>query len=370
MRIQFQHYRKKINNVTLKDNIAIIILSAAAILCGCTKIDNVSSPQRKVSFVVGSYVVNTKAENSLLDESITSFKCKAFLYGAGVNGVQYFFGTDGEDINWNATAQEWSPALDYYWPNSSESYINFVSYYDNNGTPSTATETSLAWTGRTIGNTDNILFADEAWGYRNNTATYLKDGVTGGIPTLFHHALAQISVKAKASKLTDTDGTTYSITLNSFTLKNVYNVGDLSLTNSQPVQTPSCQSWETTGWTISSGATVSDIPSTMTSGQALTLEAATIEGFDNRTVLPQETSNMQMSLSTRIRTTYGTNNYIEETIDFTVNLSDFIGTTSSSWDMNKRITYTITIDPSTALIEIVPEMKTWATTPESMITIE
>ena len=178
----------------MKHRLYIAILAVLVALWGCTRVEMDPVPGKKVTFSVGSYVPQTRAV-SLDSEGITSFTSKAFLHAEGVSGVQNFFGPDGESIVYNPTALEWAPAIEYFWPKSSESYINFVSWYDELSAPTTATETSLVWSNRTIGANDNILVADVAWRYKENTtnaAQYTGDAILTGVPVLFHRMLSRV----------------------------------------------------------------------------------------------------------------------------------------------------------------------------------
>ena len=181
----------------------MMIFAVAALAAGCAKVEVIDAPEREISFTVGNYAPATKA---VAVTEFTSFKSKGYLYAEGVATVQDFFGANGETISVDdpINPTEWTPSHPYYWPKSANSYINFVSWYDKNGAPTTATETSLVWeidgTNRTLASDDNILVADKAWFQKDNTFNgeqYTDDAITSGVPTLFKHLLAQVSVKAK-----------------------------------------------------------------------------------------------------------------------------------------------------------------------------
>ena len=366
----------------------MLIPLALVAFAACAKVEREEAPATKVTFNVGSYAAQTKADShghlSLLDEEITSFRSMAFLHANGVSETQAFFGTTGETISWNSSAKEWAPSHPYYWPKSPNSYINFVSWYDKNAAatakPSTITETNLAWTGRTIAVDDNIMYANEAWHYQQNAETHLLDGVTEGVPTLFHHALAQVKFQAKARTLTQ-DGavsetnpaTTYMVKIKSATLTPYYKKGSLALTNAEPAAVPNVVAWTYNatsaplGWTVDTDATAQ----TMTGAElTLTTNLVPIPGRSS-VVLPQSVENMALTLTYEISTSYdgGTSYYSVETPpavtvplyrpSSATNAATAFSNTISSWEMNKIYTYNIIIDPVTNVIIYSPTAVAW-----------
>ena len=199
-----------------------ILAIAAVAAVGCAKTEVVSTPDVKIGYQVANYSTQTKADDGgFLKEmeafSITPanamFKSVAFINADNGNDGQeaparfYAAATDQvETIKY--ASNQWAPVgADYYWPKSPNSDIDFFSWFDLNETASNhianATFSSptytLAWTAdRTIALKDNVMYADPVWRQKQNTkpATYHKDGVTEGVPTLFHHALAQDHVQS------------------------------------------------------------------------------------------------------------------------------------------------------------------------------
>lgn len=366
---------------------------ALVALAACAKVEREEAPASKVTFNVGTYAAQTKADThghlSLLDENITSFRSMAFLHANGVNETQAFFGTTGETISWNSSAKEWAPSHPYYWPKSPNSYINFVSWYDKNAaataTPSNITETSLAWTGRTIAADDNIMYADEAWHYQQNAKTHLLDDVTEGVPTLFRHALAQVRFQAKARTLTQ-DGevsvtnpaTTYVVKIKSATLTPYYKKGSLALTNTEPAAGPNVVAWTYNatsaplGWTVDTDATAQTMTGT---GLTLNTDLVPIPGMSS-VVLPQSVgSNMVLTLTYETTTRYADGTTVVETppaVSIPMYIYDDPDTTDddevaatafsnsiSAWEMNKIYTYNIIIDPVTNVIIYSPTAVAW-----------
>ena len=341
---------------------------AALTLAACTKteIDETAIPDQKIEFNVASYVPQTRADNyvSLVKET-TTFSTMAYLHAEGVTTVQDYFGATGETITAdNATnPSAWLPSHDYYWPKSKKSYINFVSWFDKNGAPTTISETSLAWANRTIATDDNIMWADEAWHYNSNAQTYKLDDVKEGVPTLFHHALAKLCIKAKADPVTggSDNKTTWVVTLEDIKITGTDKQGTLTLTNEEPTGTsPAQQAYTTTtttGW-VPAG-TAPGI--TMTNTNVLT--TSLVDVLAEQSVLPQDLGNAKLEFKLHIITKYNGTKYSEEIISFTGDKAvalNTLGTTPiTAWEMNTKYTYNIIINPETNIVKFDPAVIPW-----------
>ena len=347
----------------------IFLLAAVALVAftACTKIEDTdATPARKITFQAASYLQQTKAEVSIMSE-FTSFKCKAFLHAAGyTDETQNMFTAEGETISaytsGNAvttTSSEvsyWAPSHDYYWPKDPTSYINFVGWYDKKGTaPTSSSETLLKWENYSVLTTANLLFADEAWHYKANPTTgyHLDGSVSEGVPMLFHHALAQLCIQAKVTKASE-GNTSWDVTLEDISLAGVFNQGTLTLSNTEPSgTTPATQPW--TGSWVPSGTAGSVSMSDVTT--PLTTTAVDVLTMQN--VLPQTvTNNVVLNFKYNISYKYNGSEYAHEKITASVQLNS-ITDAITSWDMNKKITYTITINPETTIIRIDPAMVDW-----------
>ena len=372
----------------LKTRAIYFIIAAVAMtsLVACTKFED-TAPPRKITFEKAIYRPQTKADpdpviKSVMDE-FTSFKCKAFLH-ADNGGTAYFptqdmFGANGETISAYTSNDEkttdstavayWAPSHDYYWPKGERSFINFVGWYDAKGTaPSEATETSLKWNGYTVETTDNLLFADEAWRYKANPESnrYGFNGIEKGVPMLFHHALAKLCIEAKVAETTienKTGGaglgnTNWEVTLSNIKLDGIYTTGDLVLTNTEPTGTASATSEWQGGWTPTGSTTTINMTAVATPLDKT--NATTILAMQS--VLPQTVTNaVVLSFDYNIDTKFNGEKYAQEKIHASIKLNDANAVTGriSSWDMNKKVTYTIIIDPVTTTIKIDPAMVDW-----------
>lgn len=331
-------------------HISLILVVAA--LAGCAKTEFVPTPEKEVTFAVGSYAPDTKTSSLLdVDGRIESFRSQGFLHAEGISTVQNFFGTNGETISYNGTSL-WQPSHTYYWPKSSNSYINFVSWYDKNGDPDSISDTHATWTidgtTRTLRADDNIMFADVAWHYNQNTtpATYGHDNVSEGVPTLFHHAMSQVRVQARLQSVSSTS--TFTVSVRNFRLTNVFNTGSLDLNNTEPAgTTPATQAWS------GSWSTENYTATNMSGLNNVALSTTATDVFSLQTMIPQSTETINAEFEYAIRTTFSNGDYIEETVPASVNLFSFTGD-SGQWNMNSRITYTIVINPETYYITLVP----------------
>lgn len=359
-----------------------LILAAAAIVamaaCSKTQLDESSIPDVPVTFQATNYVTQTKAGEVSVLSDFTAFQCKAYLHAEGidlddngnVNGTSFqnFFGT-GETISWNSSDKEWAPSHTYYWPKGSKSFVNFIGWYGVDGTGAASTPTityaydgtaskykaTLVWDYTSVaGNAaSNLLYADMAWRFKQNnegTTHYLKDGVTQGVPMLFHHALAQINVKvyADGTSLTAGSGTvedanaTWTIALESPKITPVYNAGTLTLTNEDPGTAATVQAW-TGSWAGSGNA--GDIAASNLNVDKITKATANTL-FNATCVLPQTIgASVVLSFNMRITTTYKTNptNPNVELIPVSIKLNDM---STTEWAQNTKYTYYLKIVPS------------------------
>ena len=341
-------------------HIALLVMTTA-LAAGCVKTE-LAVKEKEVIFSVGSRALMTKAVEEVTE--FDSFSSKGYLHAEGVAGVQDFFGAAGETITKTDVGggeYNWLPSHIYYWPKHNGSYVNFVSWYDN-GTPAPAvTETSITWTNRTVGTDDNILVANKAWYQKANVQNYF----TPGVPTLFKHLLAKVTVRAKSTIESKTVGdveTAWTLKISDFQLHNVYTSGSLSLTNTTPpADSESLKITEWTGdWTIT--GTTTDVPGPAGSTTLGASDYTNVVAM--RSVLPQAVADIYMSFKYEVTTTT-TNSVTHSTHTFTESvdvanlaLNTFTGYTGD-WVMNKIITYNININPETGAIVIIPVADTW-----------
>lgn len=397
---------------------AVVALVASA---ACTKVED-ETPAQKVTFSAANYVPQTKAGEVSVFNDFKEFKSLAFLHAEGVDlnadysvktdSYQDFFGTGetispytaaGEKITNPTPATEnvgyWAPTHEYYWPKSTHSFVNFVGWYGTDGTNdvdptvsyvydnSTSKWTaSMTWnfSNATVGATgSNLLYADMAWRYNNNpTAAYGLNGLSSnynkGVPMLFHHALAQINVKAYATAATAesgepanaaltagasntvTDGNaTWTIKLTDVKITPIITSGTLALTNADKGSTGT-QEW-TGSWAVASGASAGDLA--LTSGTEVPVNqvakpAATGTDGDviaKTCVVPQTLgATVVLSFNLDITSVYTSPAATHhEIIPVSIKLND-MGT--AAWAMNTKYTYYLNINPSQKRVRFDPAL--------------
>ena len=381
------------------------VLAAAALvaLTACTKVDTpVSSNNKKISFEVASYMAQTKAETSLIDEGYQTFNTNAW-YHSPSDGTQYFM--QNINIDWNdAIANQWAPDADYFWPKTG--YVNFYSYAGTQAPTTVNTEGSLVYTDKVIVYNDNVLVADAAYGYNANLKTYQKDhSAVEGVPTLFRHYLAKLAfnVKLATTDAKKTATNRFKVEILDASVK-VSNKGTLTLSSSDPetsrdvtTDTPVYQPWTNANtananvawvpaaWSETSGSETIEkiqvVTSSPVEGQdmfqrtlnlGLNKTAQTETGDDlillaSRTVMPQVlTDNQVFYIKYKVYAYHDTDDtdngetpYSVETLEFSKPLKTFVSTITE-WDKNTKYVYNVIIDPIASKITFDPAVEEWA----------
>lgn len=399
-----------------------ILAIAAVAAVGCSKTELVDTPDVKIGFQVANYATQTKAgETSFLTEladlGVTSnqaFKSKAFINADNGNGGHTFATFFEESIKWDGTATQWAPASkDYYWPKSPKSNIDFFSWYDYENVAPTLTydgkDASMVWENKAVAGKSDVLFADIAFHQKqnNDTPEYGKDGVTEGVPTLFHHALAQVKFTAKIKddcyQIEDSKNTGnyhfWEVKLSNvaFAASKVHTNGTLTLTGADPDNNDAAASitpWTSAVWTNA------DTPAYVTNAWFQTAEALgttaltetaanlipnTYMGNGYIAVRPQTIGNdVTLGLTMTITHKYGTAIGSASTVSTeTINVTAYAPTdpytatgiqlnkigSISAWEMNHKYTYNIIIDPTTNIILYDPAVEAWVEEPAATANI-
>ncbi len=339
----------------------IIAVAALAASAACTK-NETETPASPIAFQVANYVPQTKA-NVVFGG--TEFKTSAWFHADASATTQDFMSSETIKFQSNNT---WAADRVYFWPKTG--WINFFSWA---GTPEPAVTEGAAAYGTssapvTIATNADAMLAEAAYRYSNvnaDTNLYtdpiLYNGVdTKGVPTLFHHMLAQVNfiVKFDARDIASTSGYKWDLIINSISL-NYGNQGYLEVNFTDPSATG--QAWPLTANTVNWTRTANtDLAGTLNLGDAnkQTTAAGNISAgkdlYKDVTVLPQDLtatgSNAKVSLNYTLISYYNDAKHIEETIDLTganaIALTDFTTETINEWDMNYKYTYTITIKPN------------------------
>ena len=374
--------------------------AAVVAIASCTNVDLIETPANKVSFQIANYAApQVKAAGDTLAFGEDHFYSKAFLHANGSASAQPFFG-DYETISQVGT--EWVPSKDYFWPKAADSYINFVSWYTNRLNPTTITEIALQWgasgSAVTIQPADTIMFADEAWRFKDNTDSDDKfkniSGVTEGVPTLFHQALARLSFNLRLKTDQIATKTIWDVTVKTDTLK-IQNTGYLNLTNADPngaANASQTVAWQAggvdatssiVGWTAASG-TEEIRESSHASGASYFNELA-FEGFapkdadhqatdyqvylPERTVMPQTLgTDVKFAMTFEIKIYHdadsdGTKDgdaYSTEIVPIAEQNLTALVPTITAWNMNTKVINNISIDPVGKTVKFDPAVIKWA----------
>lgn len=354
-----------------------IIIAAAALVAAaaCSEVENkLETPEEAISFKVVDYSAATRAgETSLITEGYEQFTTFAWIHADGAETGTPFM--NAEIVKWNANTTEWAPSSrPYYWPKSETSYINFFSFAGTDVPTTMNTEGEITLANVTVKKASNVLVADAAYGYKNNSnAKYKLDGVKEGVPTLFRHMLAQVYFDVKLDA-TVVDDAKYKFTavINELTLTSK-NTGAISLKFTDLGNTPGQKKFESeNGWELGEGtgslAKTENVTLTAT-GTKTAPESGFQKLMDWSSVMPQvlsvttdatTTDNVFVTFKYTLTTQYDTNDPYDEVITVSnVPLSKFTPTVTK-WDMNTRYTYHITINPvSGEKILFDPAVEAW-----------
>jgi len=335
----------------------ILCASALLALAACSKVAPVAESQHEIGFQVASYA--TKANVAIPDDTVFG-TYSWYTNEAGTTVAQMTNEKVGK------RGAEWKTIENtYYWPKTGS--IDFISYSPwVSGGPTEITATSLKFTAYKVGEVDanggftangvDLMYADKALKQKENGTEYTRiSGVASGVPTLFHHALANISFKIQANFLEWTDEqtqskTTWKVTVKSAKLGGAYTQGDLALTS-----TAAATTWtKPTGdvWTNLAAPVEFELISAA-DGVALTSKAKNETPTDLSEfgyVIPQQLGDAQtLTLVMDIETTQPNNvTFTQPNVTRVVKLNtgkngnNAIGV----WKMNQKIVYTILVKPT------------------------
>lgn len=339
----------------MKKSLSIIALAALAFV-GCSKvtadapISKTEDKGQEINFQVATYMGQTKAEGDKTNyPTDVSFGTYAWYNGGSGSTSTEFM--KNQEISyqtgvWKAKGQT------YYWPKTGT--IDFISYSPYDSTTPWLTVTANNLTASTTGVAANAdyLYSNKALAQTQNTTTYY----TAGVPTLFHHALCQICVKIKVEKTTNTTGdVTWVVELKEGAkIENYAKNGNLELTlgTNGAWTLPTNDVWSATEFDQSLSCAEQDLPYTLTT-TATEILALT-------TVMPQTLTNQALALSFKITTKTKAGTTITEDYTTSINLKNGMGKSAPEfWQMNKKITYTVTVNPEGAEIYFDPAVADW-----------
>lgn len=318
--------------------------------------------QKEISFEVANYVQSTRVGSFDTTQS----------FGAYVwhNNGSTLTLMNGDVATVSHSDSKWAPTPTLYWPTTGS--VDCQAYYPTSLQPTMdAAGLTLTYPTYTVLNAaedaaavpaHDVKYANRAHRY---TANELYEGFNG-IPTLFNHALAKLNFKVALSDAENLSDVTWTATVTQITVEGVYNTGNLELTTSVPGGTNEAQS----NWTLPSPAIWTNDGSTKAVARnwvetvSLTetdngVNAKTFDAGETYYVLPQAIENnvqkgtITYSLTQSVGGVSTTTNHNKP--------FNFHGKGLDNWEMNKNITYTLTIVPHTNKILFAPAVSDWET---------
>ena len=375
-----------------------ILLAAAAIaaLAGCSKVEvkSVDEAPARISWnaVVGKHSTKAPVEGTTFSTG-HSFKTFAFYNANGTTWpVDASLYIDNQEVSYHAgavapfVANSWHTVTANYWPRQGS--LTFFSYSFANkpvsfaGTLTCTAADGLKLEGYDVNATGNknsdFMVADIKVDQRQNTTN--AAGAEKGVPTIFRHALTQI-VGFNVETKDDYKGATLAagskvIEVKSIKIVNADSKGDYTMTNNAVTRTES--------WGNRSDSKTYEYTPVAGKSEALSTTAAELVN-EQKIFLPQDfaasgytytagASLLQKSLERQtvayktavaavghielkytIKTYTDATNYSEEEVTELIALHEI-----GNWNINKKITYKITIDLSSNIIYWDPTVEAWA----------
>lgn len=341
----------------------IIIAAALAAVCACSKNEPAQTAQKEISFQKASYLSQTKADGDPIEyDEDETFGVYAWFDSENAAEQNQAFMVN-ETVGY--TGSEWKVVgKTYYWPKTGN--VDFFAYAPTAEKPWITCDDEkhiLTAAETTIAGTEDYMYSSMAMDYNENVETYF----TTGVPVLFHHALAKLTVNFKAGKLVDPENedNVWEITVNQAEFLKVCNAGSLTLAMAEDTETAP----EVIEWTLPTNAIWT--PSTATEAKTDLQAAANLpltEEFaadllDEYTVLPQDLAGMNFHINFTIKASNdgGDNFYSTETVDRTYTVTEAFADAGNFWKMNTKVTYNVTITPSSDEILFDPAVVDWET---------
>lgn len=375
-----------------------ILLAAAAIaaLAGCSKVEvkSVDEAPARISWnaVVGKHSTKAPVEGTTFSTG-HSFKTFAFYNANGTawpTGASLYI--DNQEVSYHAAAvapfeaNSWHTGTVNYWPRQGS--LTFFSYSFANkpvsfaGTLTCTAAEGLKLVGYDVNATDNknsdFMVADIKVDQRQNTTD--AAGAEKGVPTIFRHALTQI-VGFKVETKDDYKGATLAagskvIEVKSIKIVNADSKGDYTMTNNAVTRTESwgnrsdSKTYEYTpvaGKSEALNTTAAELVNEQkiflpqdfaASGYTYTAGASLLQKSLERQTVAYKTAVAavgHIELKYTIKTYTDATNYSEEEVTELIALHEI-----GNWNINKKITYKITIDLSSNIIYWDPTVEAWA----------
>lgn len=345
---------------------------ACVALAACTKNEVVSvAPDQEITFQTA---INKASTRALISSTAypTEVPFGTVAYTEESTPQNYI---NNSEVSFNSEKKYWSTATAYYWPLSKS--LSFMSWspfkYQETGSDILVDH---LYNKLTINNYNveshqetDLMVADVAKHQTANTTQIT--GWVKGVPTVFHHKLSQVikfnfqtvdtqnpsTVKDYANGHNGETGTEYQAGdqqyyINEVSFKGLYFTGKYTY-DATSATDPVSESWATTGTTTASTLWFKEQTENQTGKFRVgkyepkkTSDAGVNETNQYLLVLPQEfaeTNGPTIHIKYTIHTYIDPNNYSSETIESDIKLYDIHTSSNNAWEMNKKITYTISL---------------------------
>ena len=326
-------------------------------LTGCMKNDvNVPKCETPISFEVANYVAQTRANGAF---AYDSFGVNAWSHDAATSSTAQMMTDEVVSLN----GGKWTTTTPYYWPINGT--VDFIAYYPTTDKPTIVYNyeggDTYKYTDYTVADVD-LMYADKAIRFSaNNTAadngTDFGIGSYGfeGVPTLFRHALAKVNFVVKNYQPVH-GHTSYEIVVDEIKL-NTYNKGSVTLTNTDT--TPASRgTWSVTDNVWTPNTTGGTVPLTWVDATNLTTDADHEYDPHTQYVLPQTLTD-DVTVSITYTVTQKSDGGFVSKKTYTPDPIKLNTMGLAKWEMNKNITYTITISVTNNQILFAPAVEEW-----------
>ena len=392
-------------------NKSLLLATAVAALAACAKVSPVtptvptdSNNNQEIDFQVAK-ALTTKAGGTFTGSVFTGEEFGAFAWQKNKNG-EYL--TEGSSLKYFMNAQKITKQSDvwkaegktYYWPK--EGNIDFVCYapyattswFTLSGSENGMIDKLDATVTAVAADNADLLYSDKAVDCNSSETDQVKDGTTNaynGVPVIFRHALAKVSVQVKGILVNDAKDNVAVITWQEGKLRNVYKAGSLAMTLSTNSDTDNTKKWAATNniWSTEDASKREDFTCALpNSGTVLTKDAQTV--LAERFVLPQALSNfndteiaagktdqdfyikVEVKLYNGDQLTGAGSDAVavkDDAVPYSTaiyekaaKLSTMTGTNyTPRWEMGTKTNYVITVNPFTDEITFDPAVYEWET---------
>lgn len=331
-------------------------------LTGCMK-NEVYVPKcdAPISFEVANYEAQTRANGAF---AYDAFGVNAWSHDA-TTGTETLM-MDDEDVS--LIGGKWTTTTPYYWPINGT--VDFIAYYPTSVEPEIGydydgndTYTYTNYTVKTVADGVDLMYADKAIRFNANKAAADNGTDFGispygfdGVPTLFHHALAKINFVVKNYQPTH-GHTSYEIVVDEIKL-NTYNKGEVTLTNDGTTTDASRGTWSVTGNVWTPDTTGGPVELKWEDATNLTTDAEHAYAPRTQYVLPQTLTD-NVTLSVKYTVTQKSDGDFVSVRTYTPDPIKVNTMGLTKWEMNKNITYTITISVANNQILFAPAVAEW-----------